>query len=81
MSAHARIRTYTRPAFGEASNMTASDFQLIADTLKPFVTADQAEDTHIPVDVICKALADSLRITNPRFDRERFLAACGITHH
>jgi predicted oxidoreductase len=52
--------------------MQRRHFELIAATIKG-----------LPSDVygceqVAKAFADALRAENPRFDRARFLTACGI---
>lgn len=63
--------------------MTRKDFTLLASALAdahaqiivtPYI-ADQlsAMAGHR---IVCENLADALRAANPRFDRERFLAAC-----
>jgi hypothetical protein len=49
--------------------MTRKDFELIAQVL--------SEVSDLPYrQQIAKNFADKLANTNPRFDRERFLAAC-----
>lgn len=52
--------------------MTRKDFQLIADTIKDLDL--------IPIDRlhIAREFATSLRTTNAKFDRSRFLRACGM---
>lgn len=65
--------------------MTKKDFQLIADALarqepvhnqlNPFTNW---LNKHLQWEKDCEALADALATTNPRFDRERFLTACGV---
>ena len=64
--------------------MTKKDFELIAATLKATRPPQQMENEfaisqqtmqHL---IICREIADALATTNPRFDRERFLAACGV---
>ena len=57
--------------------MTRKDFVLIAATIR-------AMPTHAPTlraqQASCAtAFADALALTNPRFDRARFLAACSPT--
>ena len=55
--------------------MTRKDFQLIADVLVdvtgPVISSESRNQ-------IAKALASALRSTNPNFNRDRFLAACGV---
>lgn len=54
--------------------MTGKDFQLVADAL---LAAKQMGDV-LPFGEICMVMADHLATTNPRFDRVRFLRACGL---
>jgi hypothetical protein len=53
--------------------MTKKDFELIADVIGKawHGSADTRAD-------IANAFADELEETNPRFDRARFLTACGV---
>ncbi len=53
--------------------MTKKDFQLIAEVLANAWWGSNDQKSHIAHD-----LADALTTTNPRFDRARFLAACGV---
>ena len=54
--------------------MTKKDFELIARILaSPYCAEDQ-----IAVRAVAYRFADALATTNPRFDRARFLAACGV---
>ena len=64
--------------------MTKKDFELIAGAVRDIywravndngMDEDQAEE---PRELAAYALADALATTNPRFDRARFLAACGV---
>ena len=62
-------------------NMTKKDFELIAATLK--ATRDSYAPHWNPnlfraCNDHAKQMADALATTNPRFDRARFLAACGV---
>ncbi len=65
--------------------MTRQDFQLIADVLKGWVAQDprmadmrgEQETTNAAVG-IAHNMASALAATNPRFDRARFLRACGV---
>ena len=65
--------------------MTRKDFQLIADALVNLRTFE-AHDSEMSETVaravryssVVDALASALATTNPRFDRDRFLGACGI---
>lgn len=63
--------------------MTKKDFELIADALlrsRPIPISDIRADAmrrnvfRMAVDNV----ADALATTNPKFDRARFLAACGV---
>lgn len=61
--------------------MTRKDYELIANViasvnnfhLKGHIEADQI------VPEIAKGLASELKVDNGRFDRDRFLTACGVT--
>jgi hypothetical protein len=63
--------------------MTKKDFEMIASTLKSEMPerepgnrwSDGARDEW---STTCLAFASMLASTNPRFDRARFLAACGM---
>ena len=59
--------------------MSRKDFQLIAETIKQlpsFTTNDPTCADAVRFDVVVNQFADALRSTNPRFDRERFIAVC-----
>lgn len=72
--------------------MTRKDFELIAWALldaraaalldaQAAVTSSDAEMTRerlSAIDTVAELIASELAKTNPRFDRERFLAACGV---
>lgn len=72
--------------------MTRRDFQLIAESLKKTRPAHYTERLNsIPEgelawkraecsvwNCVCKTIANDLSGTNPRFDRSRFLDACGV---
>lgn len=56
--------------------MTKKDFELIAQAIEAVVR-------RYPVDVlpllrVASSVADSLAEDNPKFDRARFLTACGV---
>lgn len=53
--------------------MTKQDFELIADIVRHWLVdyPDRQKAT-------ANAFADVLQRTNPRFDRARFLKACGV---
>jgi hypothetical protein len=60
--------------------MTRTDYELVAGVLR---TQWETEDAlHPLVDAVMNALArklaDAFQSANPRFDRTRFLAACGV---
>ena len=56
--------------------MTRKDFELIAEVIRLFPwISDAQRDVG---DLIAVRLANALATTNPRFDTERFLKACGI---
>lgn len=62
--------------------MTKKDFELIARAMREGRTyvgtdfaADRESDLHT---LCCYRLADALATTNPRFDRAKFLQACGV---
>jgi hypothetical protein len=52
--------------------LTRGHFQVIADAIATFETA---YDTNTE---LAEHFADQLSRTNPNFDRERFLTACGV---
>lgn len=64
--------------------LTKSSFELIAQAMKN-ARADILAKESPTVDLLdgvgyaSEHLADALASTNPRFDRARFLAACGVT--
>lgn len=58
--------------------MTRKDFELIAASLlhtkpDPYCLAEYDQ-----YEVTCRHMADSLSQTNDRFDKPRFLKACGV---
>lgn len=61
--------------------MTRKDFELIAAALKASKIAPELTDApltaHLQFVFTCRTVATELATTNPRFDRERFLNACG----
>lgn len=56
--------------------MTRKDYQLISEVFAQFGNICNLEET-IGAD-IARNLADALQADNPRFDRARFLEACGV---
>lgn len=51
--------------------MTRRDFELIAGAVLSATRCGHTEH-------VARELADRLASTNPRFDRQRFLEACGV---
>ena len=65
--------------FAAAPDMTRRHYEWLAATLagvQPGTGADIAEQAQW-LDT-CDAFADALESSNPRFDRARFLKACGV---
>ena len=61
--------------------MTRKDYVLIASTLKTARDENMARFGGMArqgIEVAAEAMADALANENPRFDRERFLRACGL---
>ena len=56
--------------------MTRKDYVMIAEVFANFANVCDLEET-IGAD-IARNLADALQADNPRFDRHRFLVACGV---
>ncbi len=54
--------------------MTRKDFEAIASVVRDFSFTGDGRDR----ERLARALADELRLKNPRFNRDRFLKACGI---
>jgi hypothetical protein len=63
-------------ALEENIEMTRKDYQLIAEVFANFGKMIELNET-IGAD-IARDLADALQGDNPRFDRARFLDACGV---
>lgn len=61
--------------------MSKKHFVAIAEALKNLRehTKNQALPTVVRHDLVAAAIADVFAEGNPRFDRQRFFAACGIT--
>lgn len=60
-------------------SMTRKDFVAIAAALKNAQpSAHDPNVAHIQHRIDCREVAGVLAGTNPRFDRDRFLAACGV---
>lgn len=63
--------------------MTKKDFELIAQTIKALVAPSFEENSQGLFDAEARGFvawrfAEALRATNPRFNAERFLKACGV---
>lgn len=57
--------------------MTRKDYQLIADVIKVERNASRGA-AKLAVETVAASMAIALKRDNPRFDADRFLAACGI---
>lgn len=55
--------------------MTRKDFELLAEFVKDL---SMNHDKSVPLETIARKLAKKLRSTNPRFNEDRFLRACGV---
>ena len=64
--------------------MTRKDYEKIAKSFfyvrknMEFLSAEQRQGAMVISRGIAYSLCDSLMLDNPRFDRARFLAACGL---
>ena len=58
------------------NSMSRKDFNLIAETIKLMPSFDVNGTDTIRFDVVVNCFAEALRSTNPRFDTQRFVAAC-----
>ena len=58
--------------------MTRKDYVLIAAALDAARRASNDDDVQEGVTFAARHLCIDLAATNPRFDRERFLEACGV---
>ena len=60
--------------------MTKKHFELIADILKDNAPYDKDRTMHIDNNYInlCISFSDRLAQVNPRFQKDRFLVACGV---
>lgn len=68
--------------------MTRKDYELLAGALrkvKPTCDPNEGGDAfasrQLEWAACCLSIADALEGDNPRFDRARFLSACGGTEH
>lgn len=58
--------------------MTRADFKIVADTISHLRGLQKHIESYDHLlDVVAQSLATSLATTNPRFDEDKFLAACG----
>jgi hypothetical protein len=57
--------------------MTRKDYQAIAEVISTLADKYQFDDGRYIVSEIASDLAEVLQNDNPRFDRQRFLDACG----
>lgn len=55
--------------------MTRKDYELIAAAIKTQVAGHERD---LATKVVAEAIAQALQRDNPRFDRARFLKACGF---
>jgi len=60
--------------------MTAKDFKAIADIIKKETYWDSYGFPYVQSKVLSEELADYFKTTNAKFDRERFLKACGVEY-
>jgi len=63
--------------------MTKKDYELIAGLLNNYTNNDigglmLTDDQITTARAICKALANELRRNNDRFNKDKFLTACGV---
>jgi hypothetical protein len=59
--------------------MTRKDYILIADAIATARKVEQGDTVLVSVAHLANTLATELQIDNPRFNREIFLKACGVT--
>lgn len=61
--------------------MTRKDYEMIADAVRPVAEGSADAGSKVAVAVasaIAENLAQALAHDNPRFDKARFLKACGV---
>jgi len=56
--------------------MTKKDYEVIAKIIKDVAEAKNGTPVESLFSILTARLANYLETTNPRFDRERFIAAC-----
>jgi hypothetical protein len=58
--------------------MSRKDYELLAATLASFANLTSAAPIGATTQAIAEALCNRLELDNPRFNRRRFIAACGL---
>lgn len=59
--------------------MTRKDYKLIAEALLDSKPAEPCESTvYVQFVFSCSRVANALESDNPRFDRNKFMKACGV---
>lgn len=58
--------------------MTRKDYLLIAEAIQSARLTTKPGDANAAADIVAVEFARLLAADNPRFDRERFLTACGV---
>ena len=58
--------------------MTRKDYELLAEVIRTSRKVTTGETALVSVEHLANTLATELEIENPRFDRARFLSACGL---
>ena len=58
--------------------MSRKDFELIAQTIRQLLPNYSSNSEQYMLFVVADELATALSRTNPRFNKARFLAACGV---
>ena len=59
--------------------MAKKDYKLISDVIKKHYSDRYADEGAFIIGELARELATAFQSDNPRFDREKFLAACGIS--
>lgn len=57
--------------------MTKKHFEAFAQVLRPYVERADEQDRTTVLSIV-ETIADTFQYENPRFDRARFLRACGL---
>ena len=69
----------TTPTPNKEDKMTRKDYVLIAQTIADLMSDfNNGGDDSVSLSLVAQELADTLAKDNPRFDRDRFLVACGV---